>query len=152
MQREDVMTDLPQSVSRAVAYRGRMTATGYQPENHQWRDWLCDRDENGNLVGKDPMSISLDVLNASGHPQTRASALVFRLRIMQGTDAGEMRDDPLPFPQPKRLKRDVRQYCLGCCGGNDAEVRRCAIYDCPAWPYRMGRNPHNPRRGVNPFI
>jgi hypothetical protein len=27
---------------------------------------------------------------------------------------------------------------------NAAEVRRCAIIDCPLWPYRMGKNPHNP--------
>ena len=31
-----------------------------------------------------------------------------------------------------------------------AEVRRCATVDCPFWPYRMGRNPHNPRRGERP--
>lgn len=33
-------------------------------------DWLCDRDRNGNLVGRDPMTIPLDVLTAGGHPQT----------------------------------------------------------------------------------
>jgi hypothetical protein len=31
------------------------------------------------------------------------------------------------------------------------EVRRCAIIDCPLWPYRMGKNPHNPKRGANPL-
>ena len=134
-----------------VAYRGRMTKTGYQPENHEWRDWLCDRDESGRLIGKDPMTLPLDVLTASGHPRTSARSVVFRLRVMQGQDIGEMRDDPLPLPTPHKLRKEVRLYCLGCCNGNDAEVRRCAIYDCPAWAFRMGRNPHNPKRGINPF-
>ncbi|WP_157784716.1 hypothetical protein [Sinorhizobium fredii] len=140
-----------------VAHRGKMVlAPGerfrrYQPENHEWRDQLCDRDKYGRLIGKDPMEVPLDVLTASGHPQARASALVFRLRVMQGQDSGEMKHDPLPFPTPHKLKGDVRKYCLGCSNGNEAEVRRCPIYDCPAWPYRMGRNPHNPRRGANPF-
>lgn len=147
-----------------VAYRGKMTKAGWQPENHEWRDELCDtvvvsswtNPETGKtrtvtkLVGKDPMTLSLDVLSAAGHPQTRASALVFRLRIMQGQDTGEMRDDPLPFPAPRRLT-EVRDYCLGCSNGSVYEVRRCPIYDCPAWAFRMGHNPHNPRRGVNPF-
>ena len=59
----------------AVAYRGRMVRRDgerhatYQPENHEWRDWLCDHDELGNLVGKNPMTLSLDVLSAAGHPQ-----------------------------------------------------------------------------------
>jgi hypothetical protein len=34
---------------------------------------------------------------------------------------------------------------------NAAETRRCTTIHCPFWPYRMGTNPHNPRRGVNPF-
>ena len=32
----------------------------------------------------------------------------------------------------------IRAYCMGCCGGNRAEVRRCHIRDCPLWWYRMG--------------
>jgi len=26
------------------------------------------------------------------------------------------------------------------------QIRRCAIINCPIWPYRMGKNPHNPRK------
>jgi hypothetical protein len=37
------------------------------------------------------------------------------------------------------------------CAENAAEVRRCAIINCPLWPYRMGRNPHNPKRGKLPI-
>jgi hypothetical protein len=88
-----------------VAYRGRMVPQpgsrhrGYQAENHEWRDWLCDRDSNGNLVGKDPMTIPLDVLTASGHPYARAAAVIYRLRIMHGVDTGEARHDGFLGPQ-----------------------------------------------------
>jgi hypothetical protein len=45
---------------------GRMTADGYQPEKHQWLDQLPERDEHGKLVGRNPMSIDLDVLKTVG--------------------------------------------------------------------------------------
>ena len=52
--------------------------------------------------------------------------------------------------QPERLTEIREAVCVPCSGGNLAEVRRCAIYDCPAWAFRVGHNPHNPRRGVKP--
>ena len=61
---------------------------GYEPENHAWCDWLCDRDRNGRLVGKDSMTIPLDVLSASGHPYARAAAVILRLRVMHGSTPG----------------------------------------------------------------
>lgn len=39
------------------------------------------------------------------------------------------------------LLRAIRENCIGCCGGMEAEVRRCRIVSCPMWPYRMGTNP-----------
>ena len=38
---------------------------------------------------------------------------------------------------------------MACSFDQPSEVRRYAVYDCPAWPLRMGRNPHNPARGRN---
>jgi hypothetical protein len=35
-------------------------------------------------------------------------------------------------------KQAIRAKCLDCCGGNRAEVKRCANEDCPLWPYRLG--------------
>lgn len=32
----------------------------------------------------------------------------------------------------------IRLKCLDCCGGNNAEVRRCSATNCPLWRYRMG--------------
>ena len=39
----------------------------------------------------------------------------------------------------------VRQNCVECCGGNQADVRRCRLAWCPMWPYRMGSNPFHRR-------
>ena len=157
------MMETPKAITplKPVAHRGRMIAASgrrhvYQPENHEWRDRLCDRDSDGKLIGKDPMDIPLDVLMASGHPQTRAGVVVLRLREMHGVDIGEMRHDGFlglqPSDFPKRLTTIRDRVCNACCDGNKAEIRRCAIYDCPAWPFRMGRNPHNPARGKNAGI
>lgn len=144
------LTDaFPENMSRPVAYRGRMTKVGYQPENYQWRDVLCDRDSNGRLVGKDPMEIAVEVLTAAGHGPSRVRGVNQRLAIMSGTDSGEARGDG---PRASSLTKIREEVCVGCSADRLSEVRRCGIFDCPAWPYRMGRNPHNPRRGVNPFI
>jgi len=39
------------------------------------------------------------------------------------------------------LLEAIRQNCVECCMGNQAEVRRCRVVTCPMWPYRMGTNP-----------
>jgi hypothetical protein len=47
---------------------------------------------------------------------------------------------------------EIREtVCMACSSSNKAEIRRCGIYNCPAWPFRLGRNPHNPQRGKTPF-
>ncbi len=125
----------------------------YQPESHEWRDWLCDHDELGNLVGKHPMTLSLDVLTAAGHPQTAVRSVLTRLKVMHGVDHGREGDDGFlglqPQDFPKRLTQVREVVCMACSSGHPSEVRRCAIYDCPAWPLPMGGNPHNPARGRN---
>ncbi|QIG50550.1 hypothetical protein G5V57_24165 [Nordella sp. HKS 07] len=156
-------TQEPPKTVEPVACRGRMIVreerhAGYQPENHEWRAWLCERDAKCKLIGKDPMTLPLDVLTASGHPSARTSAVIFRLRVAHGVATGEARGDSFlglqPEDLPKRLTAIRETICLACTGENNLnawEVRRCAVYDCPAWPFRMGHNPHNPQRGVNRF-
>lgn len=39
------------------------------------------------------------------------------------------------------LLQAIRQNCIDCAGGSQAEVRRCGMVTCPFWPYRMGSNP-----------
>jgi hypothetical protein len=48
--------------------------------------------------------------------------------------------------RPRSTLAVIRAKCLDCCAGNKAEVRRCAMIDCPAWAYRMGSNPFRHRR------
>ncbi len=56
----------------------------------------------------------------------------------------------IPMPEGIKSYKDLRRHCLTC-AETIPEVRHCTIIDCPIWPYRMGRNPHNPKRGINPF-
>ena len=42
---------------------------------------------------------------------------------------------------PESPIRAIRAKCLDCCGGNDAEVRKCTAIGCPLWPLRMSVNP-----------
>jgi hypothetical protein len=142
------LVERPQKVA-AVSGKGRMVPlpgrpgrSGYQPENHQWRDQLCTRNQDGRLEGCHPATIPTDVLTASGHPPARTVNVMSRRRKM-------LRSDPNPN-QPTRLSQIRDRECMPCSSDNRADVRRCPIYDCPCWPYRMGFNPHRPQRGKTP--
>ena len=39
---------------------------------------------------------------------------------------------------PLTRARAIRAKCLECQGGQQSEVARCPITDCPLWPYRSG--------------
>ncbi len=43
------------------------------------------------------------------------------------------KDPPLP------RSKAIRAMCLVCQGGQQAEVARCQITDCPLWLYKSGR-------------
>jgi hypothetical protein len=132
------MAELPEPMEQPVALRGTMTETGWRPENARWRDHLMGIDEDGYLAGKDPMTIPVEILQAAGHPPRTAKAVF-------SAWGGCLADNP-----PKGAK-GVRQHCLEC-SSSIAEVRRCRIYNCPAWPYRMGHSPHDSRRGKIPVF
>jgi hypothetical protein len=119
-----------------VSHRGKMTPEGYQPENHEWLDALTAGPVQ-NRVGLDPMGIATATLTAAGHPPHRTRDILAR-----------MGDVPLISGMTRH--KHLRNHCLEMCAENSAEVRRCTIINCPLWAYRMGRNPHNPRRGINP--
>jgi hypothetical protein len=127
---------LPSPMTKNVSQKGRMVDGGYQPENHQWGSALTET-VNGKCVGRNPMTIDPAVLTDAGHGPRRTSAVVVAIEMPVNVDVREC--------------RDIRKHCLQCSDGNDAEVRRCPIYDCAAWIYRMGKNPHNPKRGASPF-
>jgi hypothetical protein len=122
---------------RDVSYKGLIVNGGYQPENVQWGAVLTEA-KGDKRIGRDPMTIPPEVLAKAGHGRRRTSAIVAAIAMPVADDIKEY--------------RDIRRHCLGCSSGNKAEVRHCPIYDCAAWPYRTGKNPHSPRRGKQPFI
>ena len=135
---------VPGTQCRPVALRGHMAADGggYVPENDQWFDVLTET-LSGRRVGRDPLTVPLGVLRKSGHGQRDTRAVVAAYRAGMQMTVKEC-------PKARTYKELRRVVCAGC-AENMAEVRRCAVTNCPIWPYRMGRNPHNPRRGKNPF-
>jgi hypothetical protein len=42
---------------------------------------------------------------------------------------------------PESPIKAIRAKCKDCCGGNEAEVRKCTAIGCALWPFRMGVNP-----------
>ena len=119
-----------------VTGAGNMTPDGYVPENDDYFDMLTEV-VVGRRQGRDPMTIPLEVLMTAGHGPRETRRVV-----------GAMGD--IPMPEGIKSYKDLRRHCLTC-AETIPEIRHCTIIDCPIWPYRMGRNPHNPKRGINPF-
>jgi len=51
------------------------------------------------------------------------------------------------YPEKNPLKA-LRARCLDCCCGSASEVRKCVSFDCPSWPFRMGKNPFRAKREI----
>ena len=100
-------------------------------------------------VGKNPMTIPPQVLADSGHAPATARSLGSRLRTTHGINHPDDEDGWMVRELPGRLTEVRGCVCVPCWDGNAAEIRRCKDYDCPAWAFRMGRNPHNPGAGSN---
>ncbi len=119
-----------------VSGKGKMTPHGYVPENDSYFDVLTEM-VDGKPIGRNPLDIPVEVLTAAGHGPRRTAAVV-----------AAMCDEPLV--DGLRRYKDLKNQCESC-----VEYRKerlgCVIIDCPIWPYRTGRNPHNPQRGKNPF-
>lgn len=45
-----------------------------------------------------------------------------------------------------QITSEIRGFCLQCVEGT-GEVRRCAFFACPLWPFRMNMNPFRPPVG-----
>lgn len=121
---------------KRVAGQGRMTPAGYRPANAE-----SYADLVGSGGGRDPLALPPSVLERAGHMRDCARGVVQRYNRAYDT----------AHDTAARLTQLRDSLCMPCRQDNRAEVRRCRIIDCPAWPYRMGKNPHNPRRGKDPF-
>ncbi len=42
---------------------------------------------------------------------------------------------------PMSAQKALRLHCIDCAGGSPHEVALCTARKCPAWPFRLGRNP-----------
>ena len=40
----------------------------------------------------------------------------------------------------------IRAKCLDCCCGQEGEVRKCPVLNCPLYAFRFGRNPYRKKR------
>lgn len=128
---------MPEPMKHPVSLRGTMTPEGYRPENVAWRDELLTVNADGRKIGKNPLEIDLEILKAAGHPPRSAQ------QALSAWGASDREDLP-------RGAKGIREFCLGCSSGSTTEVRECRVYNCPCWPYRMGRNPFDSRRGQRP--
>ncbi len=72
-------------------------------------------------------------------------------------DAGQLigcdpRDLPVELLRqlgaPTSPSKAARAMCLGCCGNQPSEVRKCVAVKCPLWSYRMGMSPFHARRSI----
>jgi hypothetical protein len=108
-------------------------------------DGLSNGKQGRQCDGLNPMEIDPAMLTAGGHPPRRTRDVVAAYKRVMGGDCFSA--------SAERVQRhkDIRAVCLECLDENAAEVCRCTTFWCPFWPYRMGRNPHNPARGRNPF-
>jgi len=140
-----------------VRLQGRMTPKGYEPENKAWKAFLTFPDKrlgtradgSPRLAGRDPLKLPPETLAKAGHPNRSTRALVRALGNPNNQYAGNEEGDPVEALSEIRAYRDIPPYCEGCAG--DARLRRkCAVINCPFWGYRMGRNPHSPKRGIRP--
>jgi len=54
------------------------------------------------------------------------------------------------FPHTNAGFRAIRAKCLDC-AHTQSEVRKCTVYTCPLWAFRLGRNPRalKSNRGFN---
>jgi hypothetical protein len=60
-----------------------------------------------------------------------------------GRDPRRMTGDELTALGHQRMGplKALRLRCVDCSGGLANEVRLCTAVQCPAWPFRMGKNP-----------
>ena len=92
---------------------------------------------DGKTVGRNPLGVPVAMLTAAGHGPRKTAAVVAAMgdvEIVEGL----------------RSYKDLKRQCDACVEFR-MERLGCVVIDCPIWPYRMGKNPHNPKRGVNPF-
>ena len=80
--------------------------------------------------------------NSNPKPGQKAGALAAHERLKDRDPRELLVEDLASLGHGKRpLLAVVRQNCIECQGGYQAEVLRCQATGCVFWPYRMGTDP-----------
>jgi hypothetical protein len=90
----------PSPMLHPVSLKGRMTQTGYEPENYPWLDVLTHK-RKGRRVGRDPMKVKPEMLTAAGHGSRRTRSIIAAL-------GEELVEEGI------RRHKDLRKHCLSC--------------------------------------
>jgi hypothetical protein len=106
-----------------------MTANGYQPENWQWLDILTEpnpkrTDSTGRpkRMGRDPMTIPIEVLAASGHGPREARRVI-----------GALGDEPID-PTIRSLAEALSVLCRERSRGQTLRRHRLSLVALPHGP------------------
>lgn len=125
-----------------------MSPAGFMPENHEWLDTLATGKPGvgGMLKGRDPRTISPEVLASAGHPKRSTATL--RAAMCKGTSTSSVFHNSDMESRLSSVKeyRDIKTFCTDYCAEDRAAVRDCAIINCPFWAFRTGKNPHRPKQ------
>ena len=73
----------------------------------------------------------------TGHVETKADRVGVTLQSCPDRLRGRYRGLAERAAEGSRSAA-IRLTCLGCCGWQSAEVRRCEIRACPLWGFRPG--------------
>lgn len=80
--------------------------------------------------------------NGNPKPNQKAEVLAAHDRLKDRDPRQLSVEDFTGIGHEKRpLLAVIRQNCIECQSGAEAEVRRCQLTGCVFWPYRMGTNP-----------
>ena len=119
-------------------HRGHDHANGHTPTNAAHRALLTTGAPGwagiaagDPLIGRDPRAIPVADPIESGHPPRETRSLVAAMGDVPGLGG-------------IRTYRDIGAHCATACAGSRPAALACAIYDCPFWSCRTGRNPHRP--------
>lgn len=105
-------------------------------ENTEWKSHLLDKDGNG----RDPLSVGIDILEKSGHPNRSLAKLKAAFAC---NASGQF--DRLEIPKHITSYKKIREHCVEC-AGSCKEAKECSVYNCPFWAFRSG-NPYSKKFG-----
>ncbi len=85
----------------------------------------------------------------AAHPLLERSQAQGDNKEYVGRDPRTLSPDVLaPWHKALNPYKVIRARCRDCCAGFDAEIKKCVMWDCVNWPYRMGTNPFRKKQSA----